>query len=173
MTCSTRVTPAALVVALVVGHPWTTVAKEEVVSVPMRDRVTIDTYVRTPSGNGPWPAVLKKGYGITKGGADAFTGAGYAFVSQGVRGGTDPHGISGDPRFFADDVDGYDTIEWISAQPWCDGNVAMFGPSYWGATQWLAAACGDPGPPPHLKAIIPRVISPDFWERSYRAHGAS
>lgn len=34
--------------------------------------------------------MLKKGYGITKGGAEVFTGAGYAFVSQRVRGGTDP-----------------------------------------------------------------------------------
>lgn len=95
-----------------------------------------------------------------------------AFVSQGVRNGADPHDISGEARFFADDVDGYDTIEWIAKQPWCDGNVAMYGPSYWGATQWLAAANGDPGPPPHLKAMIPSVINPDFWERAYRAHGA-
>ena len=145
---------------------------EKTVMVPMRDDVMIRTYVKTPPGTGPWPAVFKKGYGITKGGAAAFNKAGYVFVSQGVRSGADPHGISGDARFFADDVDGYDTIEWIARQPWCDGNVAMFGPSYWGATQWLAAANGDPGPPPHLKAIIPSVINPDFWSRAYRAHGA-
>ncbi len=138
----------------------------------MRDGVTIRTYAKTPPGQGAWPAVFKKGYSITKSEADAFNEAGYAFVSQGVRSGPDPHGISGDPRFFADDVDGYDTIEWIAAQSWCDGNVAMYGPSYWGATQWLAAANGDPGSPPHLKAIIPSVINPDLGERSYRAHGA-
>lgn len=147
-------------------------AVEQNTMVQMRDGVTIKTYVSTPPGKGPWPAVLKKGYGITTSGADTFTKAGYVYISQGVRAGPDPHGISGNARFFADDVDGYDTIEWIAAQPWCDGNVAMFGPSYWGATQWLAAACGDPGPPPHLKAIIPSVINPDFWSRAYRAHGA-
>lgn len=140
--------------------------------VPMRDGVTIRTYVKTPRGNGPWPVVLKRGYGIVTSGADTFANAGYTYVAQGVRGGPDPHGISGDPRFFADDVDGYDAIEWVAKQPWCDGNVAMVGPSYYGATQWLAAANGDPGPPPHLKAIIPSVINPDFWQRSYRAHGA-
>lgn len=145
---------------------------ERRVAVAMRDGTTIVTYYKTPAGKGPWPAVFKKGYGITTGGTDTFNKAGYAFVSQGVRRGPDPHGISGDSRFFADDVDGYDTIEWIARQAWCDGNVAMFGPSYWGATQWLAAANGDPGPPPHLKAIIPSVINPDFWERAYRAHGA-
>jgi len=145
---------------------------ETSVMVPMRDGVRIGTYIRTPPGAGPWPAVLKKGYGITKGDAQTFNRAGYAFVSQGVRKGLDPHGISGNARFFADDVDGYDTIEWIARQPWCNGKVAMFGPSYWGATQWLAAANGDPGPPPHLRAIIPSVINPDIWERAYRAHGA-
>ena len=163
---------AALAVAMVISCSCFAVAAERTVTVPMRDGVTINTYVRTPAGNGPWPAVFKKGYGITKGGADTFVKAGYAYVSQGVRRGRDPHGISGNARFFADDVDGYDTIEWIAKQPWSDGNVAMFGPSYWGATQWLAAANGDPGPPPHLKAIIPSVINPDFWERAYRAHGA-
>ena len=147
-------------------------AAEQRVKVTMRDGMKIDTYFRTPEGNGPWPAVLKKGYGITTADAETFVKAGYAFVSQGVRKGPDPHGISGDARFFADDVDGYDTIEWIAKQPWCDGNVAMYGPSYWGATQWLAAANGDPGPPPHLKAIIPSVINPDFWQQGYRAHGA-
>ncbi len=168
-----RIAVAILLSLLViVSRSSIALAAERVVAVSMRDGVTIETYVRTPSGDGPWPAVLKKGYGITKGGADTFTDAGYAFVAQGVRGGADPHGISGNARFFADDVDGYDTIEWIASQPWCDGNVAMFGPSYYGATQWLAAANGDPGPPPHLRAIIPSVINPDFWERAYRAHGA-
>jgi len=147
-------------------------AVPENVIVHMRDGMTIKTYIKTPPGIGPWPVVLKRGYGIVTSGSDTFTQAGYAYVSQGVRSGPDPHDISRNPRFFADDVDGYDTIEWIAKQPWCDGNIAMVGASYWGATQWLAAANGDPGPPPHLKAIIPSVVNPDFWERCYRAYGA-
>ena len=145
---------------------------QQAVPVRMRDGETIATHVETPPGAGPWPAVFKKGYRISTAGAVAFKDAGYAFVSQGVRSGPDPNGISGDARFFADGEDGYDTIEWIGRQPWCDGNVAMFGPSYWGATQWLAAASDESGPPPHLKAIIPSAINPDLWERGYRAHGA-
>ena len=46
--------------------------------------------------------------------------------------------------------DGYDIIEWISAQPWCDGNVAMMGASGYGVMQWLTA----PLNPPHLKTIV-------------------
>lgn len=47
--------------------------------------------------------------------------------------------------------DGYDTVEFLAAQPFCDGNVGMFGLSYFGFTQIAAAA----GAPPHLKAICP------------------
>jgi hypothetical protein len=130
-------------------------AAEQRVKVAIRDGAKIDTFFRTPVGNGPWPAVFKKGYGITTGDAETLVKAGCALVSQGVRSGPDPHGISGDTRFFAADVDGYDTIEWIAKQPWCDGNVAMFGPSYWGATQWLAAANGDPGRVPRATITPP------------------
>jgi putative CocE/NonD family hydrolase len=161
-----------IVLLLVFASGSTVMAQEQTVEVRMRDGATIATYVETPPGDGPWPAVFKKGYGITKSGAETFNRAGYVYVSQGVRSGLDPHGISGNARFFADDVDGYDTIEWIARQPWSGGKVAMHGPSYWGATQWIAAANGDPGPPPHLAAINPSVINPDFWSRAYRAHGA-
>ncbi|HKN10139.1 MAG TPA: CocE/NonD family hydrolase, partial [Pseudomonadota bacterium] len=47
--------------------------------------------------------------------------------------------------------DSYDLIEWIAAQPWCDGNVGMVGISGFGAEQLMAAKLA----PPHLKAIFP------------------
>jgi putative CocE/NonD family hydrolase len=47
--------------------------------------------------------------------------------------------------------DSYDLIEWIAAQPWCDGNVGMVGISGFGAEQFVAAKLK----PPHLKAIFP------------------
>ena len=47
--------------------------------------------------------------------------------------------------------DSYDLIEWIAAQPWCDGNVGMVGISGFGAEQFHAARQN----PPHLKAIFP------------------
>jgi len=45
----------------------------------------------------------------------------------------------------------YDLIEWIAAQPWCNGNVGMMGPSSYAMSQ---IAVG-PDPPPHLKALHP------------------
>lgn len=58
--------------------------------------------------------------------------------------------------YFSELDDGYDTVEWIAAQEWCDGNVGMTGGSYVGQTQWYAAARN----PPHLKAIVPAVSPP-------------
>src|SRR5205814_1479895 len=50
-------------------------------------------------------------------------------------------------------ADTYDVTEWFADQPWCDGAVGMFGDSYRGIIQYLAAAAG----PPHLRAIFPQM----------------
>ena len=137
----------------------------ETMAVPMRDGIELRTVISLP-GNDSYPTVLTRGY--TAGGlsnhAGRFNKAGYAFVSQQCRG----SGGSDGTRFFPDDKDGYDTIEWISKQPWSDGNVAMWGGSYWGATQWRAAVAQ----PPSLKAIVPGYIDADHWKYGYRSHGA-
>jgi len=54
--------------------------------------------------------------------------------------------------------DGYDTVEWAAALPESNGKVAMFGESYVGATQWLAAIAH----PPHLIAIQPSLTASDY-----------
>ncbi|VCU68173.1 Cocaine esterase [Pigmentiphaga humi] len=59
----------------------------------------------------------------------------------------------------------YDLVEWVAAQPWCDGNVGMIGISYFGSMQVLAAA----ERPPHLKAIFVSGGHFDFYETTY--HG--
>lgn len=61
--------------------------------------------------------------------------------------------------------DAYDFIEWVAAQPWCDGNVGMVGISYFGSMQVLAAA----ERPPSLKAIFISGGHFDFYETTY--HG--
>ncbi|PZS07770.1 MAG: hypothetical protein DLM70_03215, partial [Chloroflexi bacterium] len=53
--------------------------------------------------------------------------------------------------------DGFDTLEWVIAQPWCDARIAMFGDSYLGFTSLAAAVSGHPA----LKAIAPRMIGTD------------
>ncbi|MDP6175539.1 MAG: CocE/NonD family hydrolase, partial [Rhodospirillales bacterium] len=54
----------------------------------------------------------------------------------------------------------YETIEWLSAQPWSDGNVGMVGVSYLAVVQKRVAALA----PPHLKAIF----APYGWSDGYR-----
>ncbi len=56
--------------------------------------------------------------------------------------------------------DGYDTIEWAARQPWADGQVGMFGASYVGATQWLAAI----ETPPSLKVMVPSITASDYHD---------
>jgi uncharacterized protein len=74
---------------------------------------------------------------------------GYAYVA------IDPRGVcmsEGDITVFTpqEGEDIYDTIEWIAAQPWCTGKVAMTGASYFGWSQWLGGSMR----PPHLAALI-------------------
>ena len=60
----------------------------------------------------------------------------------------------------------YDVIEWIATQQWCDGNVGMFGVSYFAEVQHLAASTN----PPHLKCIFAPYGATDLYrDRSY--HG--
>jgi putative CocE/NonD family hydrolase len=79
-----------------------------------------------------------------------FCDAGYALVYQLIRGtGASEGEFIRNSRQEAND--GYDTIEWIATQSWCDGAVGMNGSSYLAMTQLWAAS----GRPPHLRCIIP------------------
>ncbi|MBW2370271.1 MAG: CocE/NonD family hydrolase, partial [Deltaproteobacteria bacterium] len=134
------------------------------VRIPMRDGVGLSAEVYLPpEENGVYPAILiRSPYGNDKSEYDrlrlqAYVDAGFAVVYQMVRG----RGKSGGEFsfFFAEGQDGYDTIEWIAAQPWCNGRVGMDGGSYLGTAQYLAARMR----PPHLVCILPSVPAGDFF----------
>ncbi|MEU9345277.1 CocE/NonD family hydrolase [Streptomyces sp. NPDC048278] len=128
------------------------------VRIPMRDGTRLATDVYLPSGTGPWPAVLVRlpydkngGYCFMPEIAAYVTGRGYAAVVQDVRGKFRSEGAT---EFGIHEVsDGYDTVDWVCRQPWCDGDVVMTGDSYFGLTQLAAAASGHPA----LRAISPRL----------------
>ncbi|MEV0495266.1 CocE/NonD family hydrolase [Streptomyces atratus] len=93
---------------------------------------------------------------------------GYVHVIGDMRGTGDSGGVMiGNYNFggVPQGQDLYDLIEWVAAQPWCDGNVGMIGISYFGSMQVLAAA----ERPPHLKAIFVSGGHYDFYETTY--HG--
>jgi len=133
--------------------------------VRMRDGVELATDTYLPEGDTPRPAVLVR-LPYDKNGrycwmpfiARHFTDRGYAFVVQDVRG---KFRSGGETNAFVHELDdGYDTIDWIAAQTWCNGDVGMWGDSYYGFTQWTAVASGHPA----LKAIVPRVTVADLFE---------
>lgn len=136
------------------------------VAVPMRDGTILYGDVYRPAGNVRVPVLLHRlPYGKHTPRYRSLyldpvraVNRGYAVVVQDTRGRHMSEGTFYPYRHEA--TDGFDTVEWCAAQQWCDGNVGMFGISYHGATQWLAA--GES--PPSLKAIIPGVTSDDYYD---------
>lgn len=84
-------------------------------------------------------------------------GKGYAVIIQDVRGRYASEGTFEFP-YAAEAEDGFDSVEWAAALPYSNGNVGMYGMSYFGYTQWLAATQR----PPHLKAIFPAITFNDL-----------
>jgi putative CocE/NonD family hydrolase len=137
------------------------VVVEPDVMVKMRDgvRLATDVYFPAVQGrrlDGPFPAVLertpygKRGDGFA-GPARLFASYGYVGVVQDCRGRFASEGVHVTHK--PEPQDGYDTIEWVAAQPWCDGKVGTTGLSYGGGIQGSTGALN----PPHLKSMIPAM----------------
>ncbi|MFB7333187.1 CocE/NonD family hydrolase [Streptomyces adustus] len=126
--------------------------------VRMRDGVLLATDVYAADTGEPAPTVLARlpydknsRYVFFDRIAKRFTARGYAVVVQDVRGKFRSQGRT--LGWTGEVDDGYDTLEWITRQPWSDGVVGMFGDSYYGFTQWSAVSSQHPA----LRAIVPRV----------------
>jgi putative CocE/NonD family hydrolase len=88
---------------------------------------------------------------------------GYVMVSVDVRGSGASYGTYRDLFSPEETRDAYDITEWLAVQPWSDGNIGMFGRSYLGITQYMAAGTA----PPHLKAIFPEMSEFDRYSFNY------
>ena len=150
---------------------YSSIARDIDVMVPMRDGVNICVDVYRPEAAGKFPVLLafaiynKDFQGpdmaealppqpawsplwtgpLEAGDTKFFVSRGYVHVIG------SPRGVGKSQGGGSREWDCYDLIEWIAAQPWCDGNVGMVGISGFGAEQ-LAVAKKQP---PHLKAIFP------------------
>jgi uncharacterized protein len=125
-------------------------------STPARDGAILRGELHNGAGDIRRPALLiRTPYGRHQYRDDSMVAKaverGYAVVVQDVRGRHDSAGTF-DP-YKHEGHDGYDTIEWIAAQPWCNGRVATAGLSYPGAVQWLTAV----ETPPHLACAFPAM----------------
>ena len=124
----------------------------------MRDGVRLATDVHLPDVfRAALPTVLirlpydKSGRSsCTHGIARYLTEHGFAVVLQDVRGKFRSEGEAF--PFLNEATDGSDTLDWIVAQSWSSGAVGMLGDSYYGFTQWAAAATRHPA----LRAMVVR-----------------
>lgn len=131
--------------------------------VPMRDGTELSADIYRGEDGSPRTTLLartpyNKNTAEQQERAEEYVRNGYNFVWMDVRGRGDSDG-SFEP-WRKEGRDGYDTIEWIAAQQWCDGDVVTWGASYLGCIQWMTAL----EQPPHLRAMIVYVAPSDPFE---------
>lgn len=139
---------------------------EKNVPVRMRDSTRLFADVYRPAVPGRFPVLLnrlpydKESGPMVSNSLDVLRAVqcGYAVVAQDTRGRYASEGTFN--PFFDEARDGADTVEWAAAQPWSSGAIGMFGASYFGATQWLAATQS----PSALRAIAPFITTDQYYE---------
>jgi len=158
------------------------IIKEADVPIPMNDGITLDADIFRPDSDQKFPAILgvhpyeKKlqfapimptGLNMANGGIEAgdynfYVRRGYVQVIANIRGSGKSGGkyVNYGPQEVQDT---YQMIEWIANQPWCDGNVGMFGVSAFAVAQQQVAALK----PPHLKAIFTPFGYTDFYRDKF------
>ncbi len=142
------------------------------VGIAARDGTRLSANLFLPNADGegsggPWPAVLNTdpyrkddwsaGWDLTL--ATYLTERGYAYCRMDVRGTGSSEGIPLDEYTEAETRDGFDAVEWLAGQPWCNGRVGMWGLSYGGFTSLQVATLR----PPHLRAIVPIQATDDRY----------
>lgn len=143
------------------------------VSIPMRDGEFLAADYYLPSGCTSCPVILiqtpyqKNWYRLSLplGVGTDLPNSNYAFVIVDWRGfyGSLPAAVPSPNR----GEDGYDVIEWISQQSWCDGNIGTWGPSALGKIQFETAREQHP----NHKCAVPLVAHPVFNYEDYYAGG--
>ena len=143
------------------------VTKETDVPARMRDGVILKADIYRPTTKEPVPVILMRTqYGKTAAQIQPsrfqtpawFASHCYIVVIQDIRG---QYASQGTFYEYANDRnDGYDSVEWAAHLPGSNGKVGMYGSSYVGATQWLAATAT----PPSLKTIVPSNTASDYYD---------
>jgi putative CocE/NonD family hydrolase len=127
------------------------------VKIPMRDGVTLNATVFLPKEQkDPVPVIFTFTPYIGDSYMDRamyFAQHGYVYALIDVRG----RGNSGGAfePFVNEGKDGYDVVEWLAKQPYCNGKVTMWGGSYAGFDQWTTLKEF----PPHLATIVPAAAA--------------
>ena len=157
------------------------IIREPNVAVPVRAGFTIDCDIFRPDSEEKFPAILcafpfykalqskplrprainAEWVSVEGGDYHFFVRRGYVQVFANVRG----TGLSGGEFDHLGDgtiEDLYDVIEWLARQPWCDGQVATFGTSYFAMTAKRVAELK----PPSLKTIFAPFATTDQYRQA-------
>lgn len=147
------------------------------VSVEMRDGTALAADVFRPADPAtgepltePKPALLDRTPYNKRGRLERhgewYARRGYVVAIQDCRGRFES---DGEFYIFANEAeDGYDTVEWLADQPYCDGRVGTFGTSYGG---WVQSALATQDPP-HLEAMFVNQGAANGREATFRHNGA-
>lgn len=130
------------------------------VQMKARDGTVLTADIYRPKADGKFPVLLERTpYNKYSNLDSGLKGAarGYVVILQDCRG----RNLSGGEwyPFKYEITDGYDAVEWAASLPYSNGDVAMTGGSYVGATQMLASISA----PPHLKGINPTITASDYY----------
>jgi putative CocE/NonD family hydrolase len=127
------------------------------VKVPLRDGINLSAAVYLPKGQ---PAPTYCVFTLTPYTAQTYHDRGVYFAARGVpfvivdvRGRGNSDGTFA--PFIQERKDGYDVVEWLAKQPYCNGKVSMWGGSYSGYNQWAT----ERDHPPHLATLIPAAAA--------------
>ncbi|MGA7853345.1 MAG: CocE/NonD family hydrolase [Candidatus Acidiferrales bacterium] len=137
------------------------VTVERNVPAKMRDGTILRADVYRPKAEGKFPVLLTRTPYDKQWQLEFALKAvprGYVVIAQDTRGRFESEGEW--YPFKHESQDGYDTVEWAAALPYSNGKVGMFGGSYVGATQYLAAIAH----PPHLAGICPDVTASNYHD---------
>jgi putative CocE/NonD family hydrolase len=142
------------------------VRTERALMIPMRDGKRLSADLFRPEAEGRFPVIIMyhpyRKDDVGRGGVGEhfyFAERGLASVRLDARGTGTSEGINTDEYRLQEQEDGYDAVEWLARQPWCNGNVGMYGGSYSGFTALQVASHR----PPHLKAIVPLYATDDRY----------
>jgi len=158
------------------AQPRSAVRAMRHVPIPMSDGGYLSAHIYLPDAPGRFPAVFDY-YPYRKDDVSAgnmryqryLAERGFAGIRVDVRGTGGSTGTASDEYSLQEHLDGVEAIAWMAAQPWCNGNVGMFGTSYGGFNSLQVAMHR----PPALKAICPMYFTDNRYTDDCHYKGGS
>jgi len=151
------------------------IEKKSDLRVPMRDGIYLATDVYRPATGGSFPAILtrtayNKNTQLYAFSARVLASQGFAVVVQDIRG---RYASEGEVYLFRqnfleqDAKDGYDTLYWLSSQPWFSGEVGLLGISL-SSYSGFALLAGETPQGIHVRTMVSIGGATDAYEMCYQ-----